>query len=802
MKRALLLGLLLTPLFICPVVTRAQWQLDGAAVSTATDNQVLPTIASDGAGGAIITWGDSRNGNSDIYAQRIDPSGAVQWTANGVALCTAASDQANSMIVTDGTGGAIVTWEDLRNGNYDIYAQRIDASGAVQWTADGVALCTASSHQRYPVIVGDGAGGAVVSWEDLRNGNYDIYAQRIDASGAVQWATDGVAACTAGSGQYNVRIASDGTGGAIVTWDDLRSTTFNHIYAQRIDASGAVVWTTNGVALCTAANGQYVPAIIPDGAGGAIVAWQDFRSLHYDIYAQRVNASGVVLWTTDGVPVSTDDPSHQDYPTIVSDGAGGAIITWQDSRNLAPDGWDIYAQRVNTNGTALWTTDGVALCNAPGDQQYPIIVSDGAGGAAVTWYDHRNGTDNDVYAQRVDASGMVQWTTDGLALCTAVGDQVSPTLVSDGIGGATVTWQDSRGGDDDIYAQRIEGSGDWYAAPVLVSVKDVPGDQGGHVKVNWLASGYDVAGQRIITRYSVWRATDAAAAANAMKQGTAVRGPSDVPGDFQGTAVWTQHANGTDYFWEWLANIDAHYFSAYSYTASTGSDSTSVSSYDESYLVSAHTGDPFVFFDSNVMSGHSVDNLAPPAPLYLTAQRVAGDVQLHWRAVNVSDLRDYAVYRATSSGVTPVPINFLSNEPDTIYVDADAPTSTLHYIVTAYDVHENQSVPSNEAVVSGATTVGDTPPVTTLVMLQNVPNPFATSTRLEIGLPSAAAVQIELYDVTGRRVRTMKVAGVKGWQAVTFASLGDDGAPLVSGVYFCRIRSSGVTVTRKMVIAR
>ena len=121
-------------------------------------------------------------GAADIYAQYVNASGAAQWTADGVALCTAAGYQGSPSIVSDGAGGAIVTWPDPRSEdpvNYDIYAQRVNASGAVQWAADGVALCTAAGDQ-YPYgIVSDGAGGAIVTWDDRRSGDVDIYAQRV-----------------------------------------------------------------------------------------------------------------------------------------------------------------------------------------------------------------------------------------------------------------------------------------------------------------------------------------------------------------------------------------------------------------------------------------------------------------------------------------------------------------------------------------------------------------------------------------------------------------------------------------------
>src|SRR5207249_4015092 len=152
---------------------------------------------------------DYRSGNSDIYAQHVLASGAVDgaWPVDGRALCTDASYQSSPTIVADGEGGAYGTWYDYRNGNYDIYDQHVLASGAVDgaWPVDGRALCTDASYQAAPTIVVDGAGGAIVTWYDYRNGNYDIYAQHVLASGAVDgaWPVDGRALCTAANTQYS-----------------------------------------------------------------------------------------------------------------------------------------------------------------------------------------------------------------------------------------------------------------------------------------------------------------------------------------------------------------------------------------------------------------------------------------------------------------------------------------------------------------------------------------------------------------------------------------------------------------------
>src|ERR1051325_3527688 len=227
---ALTFALVIVPARLC----QAQWQVNGGPVCTAVLTQTLPMIVSDGAGGAIVTWYDGRSGNNYIiiYAQRLNAAGVPQWTADGVALCSVAgalfSDgDPGPAMVSDGAGGAIVTWSDGRSGNGDIYAQRVSAAGVPQWTADGVALCTNPSTQYPPAIASDGAGGAIVAWADFRNSSSpnfqsDIYAQRITAAGVPQWTADGVALCTNPSYQYSPTIASDGAGGAIVTWYDQR----------------------------------------------------------------------------------------------------------------------------------------------------------------------------------------------------------------------------------------------------------------------------------------------------------------------------------------------------------------------------------------------------------------------------------------------------------------------------------------------------------------------------------------------------------------------------------------------------
>jgi hypothetical protein len=434
-----------------------QFNPQNVAVSTATSDQELPEAVTDGAGGSIVVWRDLRNGNFDVFAQRMSTAGAPLWTVNGVAVCTQLGDQDYPQIVSDGAGGAIIVWQDSRSGTADIYAQRLNALGAPQWTADGIGVCTVAGVQELPRIGSDGAGGAIIAWRDLRSGlNIDLMAQRLNSAGTALWTAGGVVVSTAGGGPATPRIVASAGGGGILVWDDIRTGDFN-IFAQRLEGvAGAAQWTANGATICSAVSTQTRACVAPDGAGGAVMAWSDYRNGNSDIFAQRVDSAGAPQWTADGVVVCSA-VNNQDFSQLVPDGAGGAFLVWEDARNGVSNK-DIFAQRINGSGVSQWTPDGIAVCLAAANQSLAQIISDGAGGVVIAWEDLRNGL-YDVFAQRLNGAGAIQWALDGAALCTVAGSpQQDVRIVPDGTGGAVAAWRDARSGVD-VFAQKLIGSG-------------------------------------------------------------------------------------------------------------------------------------------------------------------------------------------------------------------------------------------------------------------------------------------------------------------------------------------------------
>jgi hypothetical protein len=404
-------------------------------------------------------WTDLLDGDFDVYAQRVDSSGFLLWGADGISVIEATGDQIGHGIVADGMGGAIVVWQDSDTEPGDVYAQRLDAFGATQWLSEGVCLCVDTAGQGTPKITPDGAGGAIVAWFDRRGGSsaQDIYAQRVNALGEIQWTNQGIPVCTYSSMQVFPDIVSDGSGGAIVIWEDYRNGSA-HTYAQRIDGSGNPTWTPEGILVSTRPESHYAPGIAADGLGGAVICWGDGSG---EIYAQRVDSAGAAMWTPDGVSVNLGPTGRPGYPpSIASDDAGGAFVVWDRWMSDPTSLYDIYVQRLGSTGDFRWALGGVPVCMEASTQDKPTVVSDPLGGVIVVWRDLRNG-EPDIYAQRLDSLGSSQWPDSGLAVSTATGTQEGQHVLLVDSCDVIIAWSDERNGHSnwDVYAQNVNCDG-------------------------------------------------------------------------------------------------------------------------------------------------------------------------------------------------------------------------------------------------------------------------------------------------------------------------------------------------------
>jgi hypothetical protein len=86
---------------------------------------------------------------------------------------------------------------------------------------------------------------------------------------------------------------------------------------------------------------------------------------------------------------------------------------------------------------------------------------------------------------------------------------------------------------------------------------------------------------------------------------------------------------------------------------------------------------------------------------------------------------------------------------------------------------------------------------------QNYPNPFNPITTLRYDLPEQANVNIIIYDMLGRQVKSLiNQTQDAGFKSVIWNATNDYGKPVSAGVYLCQIRASDYVQTKKMVLLK
>ncbi len=411
----------------------------------------------------VYVWSDTRNGDRDVWAQKVSANGDLLWGEGGK-LINGEVNRQEDIVVINSQNSIITAWVDYRNEDAgDIYAQKLDYDGNIQWTSAGLPLCTVPDTQISLNIVSDEQGGAYIIWIDHRNGNNDIYGVHLNSDGTLAngWEQNGNPIVQEPGSQTGHTFWEDGQGGAILVWTDQQDQNDNNLYAQRIAPDGTLLWGQHGIAITTAPGNQTNPKIAPDGTGNFIVTWMDKRipTNNGDIYAQRINLNGEKLWTNDLLIYGDND--FQENPRIRQADDNGVFIVWQDGRN-ENNTEDIYVQKVSPEGNLLWNPEGIPVVMQPYNQKNPRIVTDNQNGCWIIWDDSRNNDfpNVDIYIQHFDANGNALLQENGEVVCNAEGLQFSPLVKKSTDGHIFATWGDNRGGYTGIYFQTYNQQGE------------------------------------------------------------------------------------------------------------------------------------------------------------------------------------------------------------------------------------------------------------------------------------------------------------------------------------------------------
>jgi hypothetical protein len=305
--------------------------------------------------------------------------------------------------------------------------------------------------------------------------------------------------------------------------------------------------------------------------------------------------------------------------------------------------------------------------------------------------------------------------------------------------------------------------------PRITAVADVPHDQGGVVSVRWSRSGYDAKNISRVTSYRLEQ--------------------SNPPGK-----------NG--FAWSTVATIPASHNPLYSHFAQTPYDSMSVTGGNFFFRVTAATDNNNEYWRSNIVSGHSVDNLPPIAPNGAAlAVQPNGNIRISWnRNRTDGDVGGFTIYRSTTSGFAPSMANAITITRDSSYLDMTSAVGVQYfYRIKAVDIHGNESVPSPElstTPLSVGTIAEQIPQEFSLE--QNYPNPFNPSTSIGFALPSGNHTTVRIFDALGRTVETL----VDGYRSTGRYTVEFRASHHASGMYLCEIRSGDFVKRIKMNLVK
>ena len=301
-------------------------------------------------------WQDNRDGNLDIYLQRFNDNKDKLWASEVKVNKNNpdSSDQYEPAIAIDSQDNIYLVWTDKRNGTQDIYAAKYNSSGQPLWANDvKINSNSGTSSRNSPAVAIDNDDNIYFSWTDERNGNADIYLAKYDSNGQPLWTPDNLQVnAYANYNQSFPSLAIDTSNNIYLSWTDERNGN-QDIFAQKIDSNGNRLWAADmRVNINLGPSSQSSSNIIINPANNkAYATWQDDRNGNFDIFTSPVENYGAITnianvsLVINGAKLIGNDPIIYKYKKYFSTDTNGELslvnIEW-DSYNIDLSGPSVY----------------------------------------------------------------------------------------------------------------------------------------------------------------------------------------------------------------------------------------------------------------------------------------------------------------------------------------------------------------------------------------------------------------------------------------------------------------------------
>ena len=262
------------------------------------------------------------------------------------------------------------------------------------------------------------------------------------------------------------KIGNTSDGGCYISWFDNRSGDYG-VYIQKLGADGSVLFTADG--LLVSSNTQNSSLVdydmTVDDSNNAVIVFTDIRAGGaINPYAYKISPSGQFLWGTNGVALTDSTDIFQPNPKVIQASDGNYIIAW--IYGTSPQ--KIAMQKLSRGGIKQWGSAPIKFNGGPGETfTYPALVPSDNGSAIMMWSGYTgsfiNPSNYRLYTQKFSSAGSPLWAVpqDTVYRLGNVSGFYVPRIFTDGNNGALYVWEDDRNSVNlkSSYVQHFDMSG-------------------------------------------------------------------------------------------------------------------------------------------------------------------------------------------------------------------------------------------------------------------------------------------------------------------------------------------------------
>jgi len=356
----------------------------------------------------------------------------------------------------------LVVWEDGRNEatrGADIYARRVRADGKAIGPDRRISGNRATADDHTPVVAWNAVDNEyLVVWEDGRNEaarGTDIYGRRVSADGRPIGGDRRISGLKATADDYKPAVAWNAVDNEyLVIWGDGRNEATRgwDVYGRRVGTDGKPVGGDRRISGKNATENDHTPAVAWNAAADDYLAvWQDQRNWAtggWDVYGRRVGADGKPIGRDRRISGSKATVGEQDPAVAWNATADEYLVVWEDRRNEVTRGRDVYGRRVSADGKPVGGDRRISGKGATTDDDNPAVAWNAAANDyLVVWQDARNAATRkwDIYARAVGADGKPVGPDTLISGLNAFADEAYPAIACNQTAGQhLMVWTDWR----------------------------------------------------------------------------------------------------------------------------------------------------------------------------------------------------------------------------------------------------------------------------------------------------------------------------------------------------------------------